>query len=87
MQILSSSGVRRTWSRVVGAVEHGRQHIAIVRNGRLVAALIPYDQVERLGQLEDQADLVDARAAVADDARMGQPRADWELLKEYAGLD
>lgn len=85
MQTLTSSGVRKEWSTIVGAVEHRRQCFAIVRNGRLVAALIPYDQVEFLAQREDDIDLSDARAAVA--AGGNEKRVDWEWLKDYTGLE
>ncbi|MEP7027906.1 MAG: hypothetical protein ABI960_04855 [Candidatus Eisenbacteria bacterium] len=57
----------------------------IARNGRFIAALVPYDRVALLDGLEDQADLAAARVAVAEGGGAG--RVDWEWLKDYMGLE
>jgi antitoxin (DNA-binding transcriptional repressor) of toxin-antitoxin stability system len=84
MKTIASTSARRAWSRMLGRVEHRGQRFAIVRNGRLIAALIPYDEVAILGQIEDELDFQEAREAIA--LERGKQRLDWDELMRFAEL-
>ena len=85
MRNIQSSSDRSRWSQLLGRVEHRGTRYGIVRNGRLVAALVPIDEIELIRVLEERFDLEEAREAV-DQAR-GKPRVSWDDLVAYAGFD
>lgn len=85
MKSIASTTARRSWSRMLGRVEHRGQRFAIVRNGALIAALIPYEEVEILGQIEDELDLQEAREAI--ETERGKARIGWDDFLRYAGMD
>jgi antitoxin (DNA-binding transcriptional repressor) of toxin-antitoxin stability system len=84
MKTIASTSARRSWSNMLGRVQHRGQRFAIVRNGRLIAALIPYNEVAILRQLEDELDFHEAREAVELDR--GKKRLDWDEILRYAEL-
>jgi antitoxin (DNA-binding transcriptional repressor) of toxin-antitoxin stability system len=85
MKTITSTAARRSWSAMMARVEHRGQRFAIVRNGQLVAALIPYEEVAILGQIEDEIDFQEAREAIA--AERGSARLQWSEVLRYAGFD
>ena len=85
MRSINATAARRKWSALLGRVEHRGVRFAIHRNGREVAALVPFADLDLLGQLEDEIDLIEAREAIA--AARGKARVDWATLKAYAGLE
>ena len=81
MKILPSTKARRLWAQILGLVEHRGQRFGIERSGRLVAAVIPYGQVDILDQLEDELDFQFAREAI--ELNRGQERVRWEDVLKY----
>jgi antitoxin (DNA-binding transcriptional repressor) of toxin-antitoxin stability system len=85
MKTLAATIARRQWSRLLGRVEHRGQRFAIERNGRLIAAVIPFDETEILAQLEDELDFQQAREAV--ELARGGERLSWEDVLAYDGME
>jgi antitoxin (DNA-binding transcriptional repressor) of toxin-antitoxin stability system len=85
MKTIPSTEARRLWARILGRVEHRGQRFAIERSGRVVAAVIPFFEVDLLVQLEDELDFQHARERV-DDHR-GQERLRWEDVLAYDGSE
>jgi antitoxin (DNA-binding transcriptional repressor) of toxin-antitoxin stability system len=83
MKTLPSTQARRFWARLLGRVEHRGQRFGIERSGRLVAAVIPYGEVDILDQLEDELDFQRVREAI--DLHRGQERLRWEDVLAYDG--
>lgn len=83
MKTLPSTKARRYWARLLGRVEHRGERFGIERSGHLVAAVIPYNQIEILDQLEDELDFQYARDAI--ELHRGQERLRWEDILAYDG--
>ena len=63
-------------------VAHGRERVVLTRRGKSLAAMVPLEDMRVLEALEDRADVLDARAALAEN---GEHRA-WEDVREVLGL-
>lgn len=64
---VTASSLRDDLTSTVGAVTYGRQRVGITRHGKLVAVMVPVEDVELLERLEDEADVRAYDAAKADD--------------------
>lgn len=53
-------------SELTGRVQFGGERIAMRKNGKIVAVLVPPADLEALKALEDRLDLLDALDALAD---------------------
>lgn len=53
-------------SEITGRVQFGGERIAMHKNGKIVAVLVPPSDLEALEALEDRLDLLDALDALAD---------------------
>lgn len=85
MKNITASTARRLWSQLLGRVEHRGARYAIVRNGHVVAALIPIDETDLLSELEDHLDLQQAREAIA--LERGKERLSWADVLAYGGIE
>ncbi len=84
MARLAVSKVREDLSEMLNRVAYGHERIVLERRGKNVAALVSIEDFELLELLEDQADLVAARKALAE-AKGGKLIA-WKDLKRKLGL-
>ena len=60
------SEARQDFAELVNRVAYGHERVRIVRRGREIAAIVPIEDVEFLGRLEDEYDLQEALAVLAD---------------------
>jgi prevent-host-death family protein len=67
MKEISATEARETFSDVISRASFGKERVVVVRNGTRLVAVIPYEDLELLEQLEDQAD-----ARAIDEARAEQ---------------
>lgn len=58
-------------SETVSRVLYQHERVIITRRGKPAAALVPVEDLELLKQLEDEIDLRDAKAALADIKKTG----------------
>jgi prevent-host-death family protein len=65
---VSVSEAREEFADLVNRAAYGRERVLVSRRGRAVAAIVPIEDVELLERLEDERDLAEARAALADPA-------------------
>ena len=68
---------------MLSRVEHRGHRFGVERSGRLVAAVIPFGEVDILDQLEDELDFQKAREAI--ELHRGQERLRWEDVLAYDG--
>jgi prevent-host-death family protein len=85
MKNITASTARRLWSQLLGRVEHRGSRYAIMRNGHVVAALIPIDETDLLRELEDHVDLQQAREAI--EQERGKERLSWSEVLAYGGIE
>ncbi len=76
---LNTSEVRSDFSDILNRVAYGGERIVLHRRGKNVAALVPLEDLTLLEKLEDQIDLKEARAALAEAKKKGT--IPWKKLK------
>lgn len=65
---ISISEARDGFAELINRVAYARERVRLVRRGRVLAAVVPMEDVELLEALEDELDLAAARDALADPA-------------------
>ena len=81
---VSVSEARQDFAELVNRAAYGHERIRVVRRGREVAAIVPIADVEFLERLEDEYDLNEAMAVLAD-PETANP-IPWEQVKAELGL-
>lgn len=79
----SASKVRQQFAVNLNRVAFKRDRILLERHGKLVAAMVPVEDLELLEELEDRLDLEEARAALAESKAKGT--RPWEKIKAVLG--
>ena len=79
----AASKVRQQFAGALNRVAFRRDRILLERHGKLVAALVPVEDLELLEVLENRLDLEEARAALAE-AKVKGTRP-WEKIKAAMG--
>ena len=85
MKTVDASKARRRWSHVLGHVHYTAERILIVRHDQPVAALVHPQDVLLLEQLADEADIDEARRALA--KSRGEEHRAWPDVRHFARLD
>jgi len=60
------SEARQDFADLVNRAAYGHERVRVVRRGREIAAIVPIEDVEFLERLEDEFDLKEAHAVLAD---------------------
>ncbi len=83
---MSRIAARKTGRDLEGTLERVRQgeRVMLRRGRKVVAAVIPIEDLKRLQKLEDEEDLRDVRAALKEAKRKGT--IPWEKVKAELGL-
>ena len=81
---VTASKLRERFAEMLNRVAYRRDRLLVERHGKIVAAVIPAEDLEILEQLEDRLDLEAARAALAE--AKGQRTRPWEKIKAALGL-
>jgi len=79
---ISASEARRALPSTLDGAEHRGERWIIQRRGKDVAAIIPFEDLKLLVELEDRIDLEAMRDALAE----SDERIPWEKAKERLGL-
>lgn len=61
---ITTAEARREFSELVNRVAYGKERVTITRHGKEIATIIPIEDAELLGKLEDQVDIAAARKAL-----------------------
>jgi prevent-host-death family protein len=78
------SEARESFSTTINRVAFGGERVVLTRHGRRVAAVVPINDLELIEAIEDENDLDDVRAALADPSN--RERIGWEALKRQLRL-
>ncbi len=83
---MGRAAAKRAGKRLESTMERVRQgeRVVLRRGRRVVAAVVPIEDLKRLQQLEDEEDLRDARAALKEAKRKGT--IPWGKVKAELGL-
>lgn len=71
--------VRDAFSDTINKVVYQGERIRLERHGKVVAAIVPAEDLELLERIEDRLDLEEARVALADAKRRGT--IPWQKVK------
>jgi prevent-host-death family protein len=80
----SVSEARRRFAEICNRAAYGRERIAIDRHGKSRVAVVPYEDMELLEQLEERLDLRAALAALKEAEDEGT--VSWDDLKRDLGV-
>jgi prevent-host-death family protein len=76
---ISVTDARDDFAELVNRVAYGKDRVIISRRGRELAAIVPVSDVALLELLDDELDLMAARAALADPAN--SEALDWKDVR------
>ncbi len=79
MTRLNATKAREDFSDTLNRVAYRGERILLERHGKVVAAIVPVEDVKLLEDLEDRLDLEEARKALADVKKHGT--VPWEKVK------
>ncbi len=79
MTRLNATKAREDFSDTLNRVAYRGERILLERRGKVVAAIVPAEDVTLLEELEDRSDLKEARKALADVKKHGTVQ--WEKVK------
>ena len=81
---ISITEARDDFADVMNRVAYGHERVLVERRGRSLAAIIPAEDLRILEAIEDEIDIAEARAALADPGN-ATPRR-WDDVKARLGL-
>jgi len=84
MAELTTVEARSQFSEVVNRAAFGKERVILTRHGKGIVALVPIEDVQLLEALEDEIDLHEARAALAEAKKKGT--VSWEKFKKELGI-
>jgi prevent-host-death family protein len=84
MDSINATEAREFFAEVLNRVSYRGERVRITRHGKEVAAVVPIEDLELLERLQDEADVRDAEAALADAKEHGA--ITWEDAKRALGL-
>ena len=73
---ISVTDARDDFAELINRVAYGKDRVIVSRRGRKLAAIVPVSDVALLELLDDELDLMAARAALADPAN--SEALDWK---------
>ncbi len=76
---VSTVQARDQFADVVNRVAYGKERLVLTRRGKALVAVVPFEDVQLLEALEDQLDIEEARAVLAEIGETGT--VSWESLK------
>lgn len=84
---ISAADAKNQFSEVVSRAAFGKERILLTRRGKPVAALVPIEDWERLEQMEDEADLEEARKALRNFKRSGRKGTPLDDVARELGIE
>lgn len=84
MRKLKMTEAREELANIVNEVAYGHERVLLTRRGRELAAVVSVDDAQLLERLEDELDLADARAALANPENADP--VPWEQVRANLGL-
>ncbi len=79
---LPASQARERFSEILNQVSYGHERMMLQRHGKDVAAMISADDLKRLEELEDRADLLEMDRVLGE----GDTAIPWNQAKSELGL-
>lgn len=81
---ISVAHAREHFAEYLGRVTFSKDRVVVTKHGKKVAAVVPYEDLELLERLEDEADLKEIKRRLSADK--GKRNIPWEKVKKDSGL-
>ena len=81
MAYVTASKARRDFADILSRVAFGKERIVVHRHGKKLVAVIPIEDLELLGAIENRLDVEDARVVLAEMEGTGEVFTTLEQLK------
>ena len=86
MTTMTTVKAREAFSEVLNRSAFGKERIVFTRRGKGIAALIPLEDLALVEAAEDRIDAADARRALREWKKSGEPSIPIEEVKRRLGL-
>ena len=86
MTRLAASKARDEFADTLNRVAYRGERIVLRRRGRDLAAIVPIEDLALIEKLEDEADVREARKALAEMKRKGEKPIPYETVRKRLGL-
>lgn len=84
-EAISTVAARQHFSDLINRVAYGKDRVVLTRRNRPLAAVVPFEDIALLEEIEDREDLKAARAAMRQIKRTGT--IPWRRIKKELELD
>ena len=84
LETVSVTDAREGFGELIDRVHYTKSRTAVTKHGKRIAAIVPFEDLELLLELEARIDLDEARAALEEAREKGT--VSWEELKEELDL-
>jgi len=86
MTRIAASKAKDEFADTLERVVRKRERIVLRKGKKDVAALVPFEDLELLEELEDRMDVAAARKALAEAKKKGEQPIPWEKARKRLGL-
>jgi prevent-host-death family protein len=83
MANISTADARNDFAEVINRASFGKERFVLTRRGKKLAAIIPFEDLELLEELEDRMDVDAARAALTE----SDERVSYQEMRRELGLE
>ena len=83
-QTINSKKARKDFADNINRVAYGHERLTVTRHGKVVAAIIPIEDLEFLEQIEEELDRKAIEEALAEQGN--EPLEDWKAVKKELDL-
>ena len=81
---VTTAAARKNFSDLLNRVAYGKDRIVLTRRNKPLAAVVPFEDIALIEEIEDREDIKAARAAMRDIRRHGA--IPWARVKKELGL-
>lgn len=79
---ITAAKARENFAEVINQVAYGKERMVLTRRGRELVAVVPIEDLKALQALEDQIDLEEGKARLADIKEGREQTVPWEDVQK-----
>ena len=83
-EAVTTAAARKNFSDLINRVAYGKDRVVLTRRNKPLAAVVPFEDIALIEEIEDREDLKAARTAIREAKRKGT--IPWTRIKKELGL-
>ncbi len=83
-EAVTTAAARKNFSDLINRVAYGKDRVVLTRRNKPLAAVVPFEDIALMEEIEDREDLKAARTAIREAKRKGT--IPWTRIKKELGL-